>query len=403
MISLQLSGGPLSKELTALRKQYHYSEGIIARLAFYYGVFRAIRMIEALRTPVRKLAIRVNTLRTSPDKLIDELNEAGIQAFPSRIYRDVIFVKIEGPFRVKKVNKKIVVKDKSAEGVMLGANLYAPGLLEMDQDIKIGDEVNIVTRFGEIIAYAISKVSAAEKVVKGIVAEVKESIYRMPNLKTLRSFMIGNAYPASLVATEALKWFSPKSDERILCVSPSAEDLAYLLQLVKGEAEITVISKTDLEEIRIKEAIRKMRLENFEKNIRWHTVDYKYIRFDPETFDSIFVSPRSSKIGLRPRITGFIKEEDIIILSRETRRLLDKLVPALRKGGRLLYAVPSLDPAEGEFIVKYLINNWEMEPRAREYRWGSPGIKDILGGDKTLRTYPDVHDDIGYFAALLTK
>ncbi len=398
-----LSGGPLSRELTALRKHYHYSESIIARLSFFYGVFRTIKMIEALRKPVRKLAIRVNTLRVSPDRLIDELNKAGIQAFPSKVYRDVIFVKIEGPFEVKRVSKKIVVKDKSAEGVMLGANLYAPGLLEMDPDVKIGDEVNIVTRFGEIIAYAISKVSAAEKVIKGIVAEVKESIYRMPNLKTLRSFVIGNAYPASLVATEALKWFSPKPDERILCISPSVEDLAYILQLVKGEAEITVISKTDLEEIRIKEAIRKMRLEDFKKKIRWHTVDYKYIRFDPEAFDAIFVSPRNSKIGLRPRITGFIKEEDIIILSRETRRLLDKLVPALRSGGRLLYAVPSLDPAEGEFIVKYLMNNWELKPKTGEYRWGSPGIKDIPGGDKTLRTYPDIHDDIGFFAVLMSK
>lgn len=403
MNRLLLSGGPLNKELVALRKQYHYSESIIARLSFFYGVFRAIKIIEALRKPTKKLAIRVNTMRVSPDRLIEELNEAGIQAFPSKIYRDVIFVKIEGPFEVKKVDKKIVVKDKSAEGVMLGANLYAPGLLEMDPNIKIGDEINIVTRFGEVIAYGISKVSAAEKMIKGIVAEVKESLYRMPNLKTLRSFVIGNAYPASLVATEALKWFSPKPDERILCISPSAEDLAYILQLVRGEADITVISKTDLEEIRVREVIRKMRLEEYEKRIRWHTVDYKYVRFDPEAFDAIFLSPRNSKIGLRPRITGFIKEEDIIILARETRRLLDKVIPALRKGGRLLYAVPSLDPAEGEFIVKYLINNWDLKPKAGDYRWGSPGIKDVPGGDKALRTYPDVHDDIGYFAALLIK
>jgi len=398
-----LTGGPLAKELMQIRKRYHYSESIVARLAFFYGVFRAIRIIEALRRPPRNLAIRVNTMRTSPERIIDELKRAGIQAYPSRVYKDVIFVRIEGPFDVKKVDKRIVVKDKSAEGVMLGANLYAPGLLEVDETVDIGDEVNIVTRFGEVIAYGISQISAAEKVVKGLVVEVKESIYRMPNLKTLRPFAVGDAYPASLIATEAIKWLAPSRDERILCISPSAEDLAYMIQLTGGNADITVISKTDLEEIKIREAIRKMRLERYERHIRWHAVDYKYIRFDPESFDAVFVTPRSSKIGLRPRISGFVKEEDVMALSRDVRRLLDKVVPALRRGGRLLYAVPSLDPAEGEFIVAYLIETWKLIPRAREYRWGGPGIKEIPGGEKTLRTYPDIHDDIGFFAALLYR
>lgn len=398
-----LSGGPLAKELVQIRKVFHYSESVVARLSFYYGVFRAMRLIEALRRPTKNLAVRVNTMRASPDKVIEELKNAGIKAMPSRIYRDVIFVQIEGPFQVKKVDKEIVVKDKSAEGIMLGANLYAPGVLEIDEGINIGDEVNIVTRFGEIIAYGISKISSSEKVMKGLVAEITESIYRMPNLKTLRSFAIGDAYPASLASTEAIKWFGPTENERILCISPSIEDLAYIIQLTEGEADIMVISKTDLEEIKIRDALRKMRMDKFERRIRWHAIDYKYVRFDPESFDAVFLTPRNSKIGLRPRISGFLKEEDIISLSRDTKRLLDKVVPALRSGGRLLYAVPSLDPAEGEFINLYLMNNWKLRPRLGDLRWGSHGIKEIPGGDKTLRVYPDIHDDIGFFAVLAYK
>jgi len=398
-----LSGGPLFREFTQIRRVYHYSEDIVARLSFFYGVFRAIKMIDALRKPTKNLAVRVNTMRTSPEKVIDDLRRTGIHAYPSKIFREIIFVKIDGPFKVKEVNKKIIVKDKSAEGVMLGANLYAPGVLEISDNIKIGDEVNIITRFGEVIAYGISQISSEEKIVKGLVVEVKESLYKMPNLKTLRPFIVGEAYPASIVATEAIKWLNPTAGERILCISPSAEDLVYIIQLTGGNADITVISKTDLEELKIKEVLRKMKLDKFERMIRWHAVDYKYLRFDPESFDVAFVTPRSSKIGLRPRISAFLKEEDILALSRDAKRLLDKVIPAIRKGGRLLYAVPSLDPAEGEFIVSYLINEWNLRPIVRDYKWGATGIKEILGGEKTLRTYPDIHDDIGFFAALLLK
>jgi len=312
-------------------------------------------------------------------------------------------VKIKGPFKIKKVNKKIVVKDKSAEGVMLGANLYAPGILELDGNINIGDEVNIVTRFGEVIAYGISQIAASEKAIKGLIVEVKESIYKMPNLKTLKPFIMGEAYPATIIETEAIRWFSPMGGERILCVSPSVENLAYIIQLTEGNADITVISKTDLEEIKIKEGLRKMRLDRFEHRIRWHAVEYRYLRFDPNSFDCALITPRSSKIGLRPRISAFLKEEDIVSLSRDAKRLLDKVIPAIRDGGRILYAVPSLDPAEGEFIVRYLINQWGLRPVAKDYRWGTSGIKEITGGNKTLRTYPDTHDDIGFFAALLFK
>ena len=373
------------------------------RLAFYYGIFRAIRLIEALRRPPKKLAIRINTLRSSPDRVLEELRSAGIKAYPSKIYREVIFVDIEGPFNVKRVDKKIVAKDKSAEGVMMGANLYAPGVLEVGDGIKIGDEVNVVTRFGEIIAYGISQVSSEEKAIKGLIVEVKESIFRIPNLKVLRPFMMGEAYPASLVATEAIKWLRPNEDERILCISPSAEDLMYIIQLTGGNADITVISKTDLEEIKIRESLRKMKMNKYERKIRWHAIDYKYLKFDPESYDAIFVTPRSSKIGLRPRISAFLKEDDIINLMRDAKRLLDKVVPALKKGGRLLYAVPSLDPAEGEFIVTYLMNAWRLEPTPGEYKWGDHGLKEIPGGEKTLRTFPDIHDDMGFFAALLTR
>ena len=402
--SFRFTEGPLAKEIRALNRKFHYSVDIVARLSFYYTIFRAARIIDALRRPPKNLAIRVNTLNTTPEKVLERVREAGINIYPSRIFDDVLFVKTEGPFDVPIVDKKIVAKDKSAEGVYLGANLYAPGVLRMDDDINIGDFVNIITRFGEVVGYGKSQVSSSEKSYKGLVVETQQSVYKAPNLKTLRTFILGDAYVASLASTQALRWLSPSEEERILCISPAVEDLVYLIQLVGGPTErISVISKTDLEEFKLREGLRKLKMESIEKTIKFYVVEYRQIKFSPNSFDVIFVTPRNSKIGIRPRLMATLTENDILSFSRDIKILLDNIVPSLVKGGRILFNTYSMDPAEGEFIVQYLINTWKLEPITKRLRWGGTGLKDIPSGDKTFRTYPDIHDDHGYFAALLTR
>ncbi|MGQ4890990.1 MAG: PUA domain-containing protein [Candidatus Njordarchaeia archaeon] len=396
--------GPLSKEIRGMNSRFHYSVDIVARMSFYYTVFRAARLIASLRKPPKNIAIRVNTLNMSPEKVLDKIRESGIEIKPSRIFEDVLLVKVEGPFKVTMAEKRVVAKDKSAEGVYMGANLYMPGVLRMDSDIKVGDPVNVVNRFGDVVGYGVSQVSSGEKGHRGAVVEIKESPYKAPNLKTLRAFILGDAYVASLGTTQALRWLAPAGDEKILCVSPNVEDLVYLIQLVGGPSEnIAVVSKTDLEEYKLREGLRKMKLEKFENILRFYVIDYRRIKFPPKSFDAMYITPRNSKIGIRPRLSATITENEILAYSRDIKGLLDNLIPSLNDEGRLLFNTFSLDPAEGEFIVKYLVETWGLEPVVKRYRWGAPGIRDIPHGDKTLRVYPDIHDDHGYFAALMVN
>jgi len=44
---------------------------------------------------------------------------------------------------------------KAAESVMLGANLYAPGVLKAP-NVKRGDEVNIVSPLGDVVGFGIA-------------------------------------------------------------------------------------------------------------------------------------------------------------------------------------------------------------------------------------------------------
>jgi 16S rRNA C967 or C1407 C5-methylase (RsmB/RsmF family) len=166
---------------------------------------------------------------------------------------------------------------------------------------------------------------------------------------------------------------------------------------------VAVISKTELEEFKLRDGLRKLKLDKFEKKLRFYVIDYKQIKFPPNSFDAIYVTPRHSKTGIRPRLSVTLNENEILAYSRDIKSLLDNIIPSLSESGRLLFNTFSLDPAEGEFILKYVINNWGLEPVTKRYRWGDRGLKDIPNGDKSLRVYPDIHDDHGYFAALLVR
>jgi len=402
--SFEITGGPVNREIRGMQSKFHYSVDIVARLSLFYSIFRTVRIIEALRRPPKHLAIRVNTLNTTPEKALNKIVEAGIEAYPSKIYEDVLFVKIEGPFDITIVDKKIVAKDKSAEGVYMGANLYMPGVLRMDNDINPGDYVNVITKFGDIVGYGVSQIASGERASKGPVVEIKESVYKAPNLHTLRPFIMGDAYIASVASTEALRWFSPERGENILCVSPSLQDLVYIVQLVGGANEnIKVVSKTELEDAKLKEGLRKMKLADWERKLRFYIIDYKQIRFPKNSLDAIFVTPRNSKIGIRPRLTATLTESEILSFSRDMKTLINNLVPSLRPGGRLLFNTNSLDPAEGEFVTKSIVENWNLEPVAKRRRWSTPSVLDIPHAEKAIRVYPDEKEDHGYYGILLIK
>ena len=179
----------INKIIKEIANRYHYSPAIVARLSFWYSFPRAVSMIKALRTPPKEAVIRVNMLRSNPRYVFEELKAAGLTPQYSKLFREVLTIPIEGPNELGKIDKKIVIKDQAAEEIMMGApRLYDPGVLEIGEGIKPGDEVAIVTRFGRQIAVGISHIASGEKP-SGLVAEITNSLYFKPNLKALKVFI----------------------------------------------------------------------------------------------------------------------------------------------------------------------------------------------------------------------
>lgn len=400
---IRLAG--IDKFLLDLQTETRYAVDVIKRLAFWYGFERALKLIDSLRRPAPFLALRVNTQRASPARVLSELRAVNINARPSRIFDDVILIDVTGPHKVKEAPKKVVAKDRAAEEVLLGADLYADGVESMDEDIVRGDPVNIVTRYGEVIAYGRAAVSASSSL-KGRVVEVEESVYRVPNLRTTRPWIRGHVYYTTLASRQAHEWLDLEEARTVLLITPAPDDVAHVFQTAPEDVEITVVSKTQLEEAKLRSHLEAMKLPT--RRIRWYVVDYRYLHLQPGYFDAIIVRPRCSKTGIRPRISCFVKEDDIVSLARTASDLLMRCAPALKKGGRLLVINTSLDPLEGECVLAEFFQRQselagvKLEFVETKIRWGDRGVDTVWTGEHVLRTYPDRHD-LGLFAAVLER
>lgn len=394
-------GGTIRAKAAALSRTLNYSADVILRLSFFYGMHRAIRLIRHLKKPSARQPIRVNTLKKDPEAVLASLRlVAGLEVEPS-IFEDVLLVTIKGPYEVQTTGKAIIAKDKSAEKVMLGSNLYRPGVMRLGSEIEKGEEVNVKTQFGDVIAYGYSNLSAREKEMPDLVVRVEESKYKLVNLENLEVFQRGWAYPAPLLSTQAIKWFDP-IEESILCVFPDYRDLAYLISLSDGNADVTVMTESNLEERMIKKGLRGLKMGKWIDRIQWvQRKRQMYLKKKP--FDAVLLSPKASKIGIRPRISGYLKEEDILRLSRESRKLVEGLLPSVIEGGRLLFLLPSLDPAEGEENIEYFIQELGLQAFARKREVGHKGAAGYSCKERVLRSYPDIDDDEGWFASLLFK
>jgi 16S rRNA (cytosine967-C5)-methyltransferase len=125
-------------------------------------------------------------------------------------------------------------------------------------------------------------------------------------------------------------------------------------------------------------------------------------------FDAILLDAPCSATGTvrrHPDVKHLKGPKDLITLGREQDRLLDAAHRLLRRGGRVIYAVCSLIPAEGAArIAAALERGWKLEPfTAAELAF----LPEALTPEGYLFTHPGLWPDLGgmdgFFAARLIK
>ncbi|MFN3785297.1 MAG: 16S rRNA (cytosine(967)-C(5))-methyltransferase RsmB [Thiothrix sp.] len=122
--------------------------------------------------------------------------------------------------------------------------------------------------------------------------------------------------------------------------------------------------------------------------------------WDGQLFDAILLDAPCSATGVmrrHPDIKVLRRASDIAALQQEQARLLNKLWPTLRIGGKLLYATCSILPEENQQqVAAFLQANPDAIPLPLPVTWGRPQIygRQILPGEQQMD---------GFYYALLQK
>ena len=201
------------------------------------------------------------------------------------------------------------------------------------------------------------------------------------------------ALPARLLAV--------RPGERVadLCAAPGGKTA----QFAAAGASVIAVERDPNRAVRLRENLARLQLaaEIVVADVTaWHA---------DAPFDAVLLDAPCSATGTirrHPDIPHIKRASDIPGLCAAQDALLDAAAGLLRPGGRLVYAVCSLQPEEGAPRITALSERTTLVPdpiRADEL----PGLADAVGADGTVRTLPSMWREQGgmdgFFIARLRK
>ncbi|MEM1900690.1 MAG: RsmB/NOP family class I SAM-dependent RNA methyltransferase [Candidatus Nezhaarchaeales archaeon] len=362
-------------------------------------------VIETLSSPGSWYAVRVNTLKSSVNKVEEYFNRLGYEVKAIAEF-DVVLIKVLGPFDVPELSKRIVVDKLTAESVMVGANVYVPGVINME-GVRKGDTVTITDPRGRPVAIARAVIDSKDLkfLRRGLVAETLVSTYKLPPIRSLDLYLKGEIFPQSLPSILAVKALDPKSGELIidLTASPGGK-LTYASQLMKNKGLIIGIDRSLSKVETLNENVQRLGV----KNAKILCLDSRYADLELSDLrgkvDAVIVDPPCSALGVRPKLYDELTEKSIKDLSEYQRQFMRAGFNLLKKGGRMLYSVCTISIEECERNVNYAIEELGMQLLEIPRLMGDKGINACLKhADRVVRFHPHIHDTPGFFYAVLVK
>ncbi|MEM2110015.1 MAG: hypothetical protein QW327_05985 [Candidatus Odinarchaeota archaeon] len=98
-------------DIYQIADKYDFKFSMVEFLLDTYGPKKGTAILAALRTPVKRYALRVNTLKTTSGEVIDKLLVNGIEAEVDKSFNDVIYIQVKGPYSIRE-SEKIIIADK---------------------------------------------------------------------------------------------------------------------------------------------------------------------------------------------------------------------------------------------------------------------------------------------------
>jgi 16S rRNA (cytosine967-C5)-methyltransferase len=191
--------------------------------------------------------------------------------------------------------------------------------------------------------------------------------------------------PSTLIACELL---APKPDERVLdaCAAPGGKT-GYLAQLMHNRGTLLAGDYEPLRLSRLQQNLARLGVTNAEVIL----VDWlrNPLAAGSPTFDAILIDAPCSNTGVIRRRTDVrwrLTPDDFRRMSHLQIRMVENILPYLRRGGRMVYSTCSIEPEENEEVVCQITAQY-------------PDLNCL-----ELRKVGPLHDNMdGAFAALFLK
>lgn len=379
-----------------------YDEELISTLSKVYGD-DLYKFLDSLKRPPSRYYVRVNTLRTPTDELIRRLRVRGIEVYKDEYLDEAIYFPVRHNPNIPSVSNYVIADKKASESVILGSDLYIPGVL--GGKFRKGSEVNILTPYGDVIAYGIAIVDSEDikKGSKGVAVKTIKSLYEVIKVRELPEYSEGLIYPQSLPSILVSRLLNPQANEVIvdMCAAPGGKT-GHLVELSKGKA---VVYAFDHSVRKVEDMIKELSRLGHLSSVKVFKADSRYLHTDFPWLlaDKVLIDPPCSTLGVIPKVFDVKRYKDIITLSKYQFQFISEAVRIVRKGGLITYSTCTVTLEENEENIRRAIKELGLEVVEPYIKVGTRGLVDELWGEYLLRFHPHIHGTPGYFIALLKK
>jgi 16S rRNA (cytosine967-C5)-methyltransferase len=359
-------------------------------------------VLEALSEPVRTYFVRCNTLKISPNELCGRLREKGLQVSQHAAIPEALGITVEGPEDVPLTGKKVVVDKNTAESVLQGANVYAPGVINCES-VRYGDEVTVLSEIGDTLATGTVQMSANEILTfrKGLAISIEKRRYKAPQIRELPEYSQGFLYPQSLAAMTTSRVLDPQPAETILDMNcaPGGK-LSHIAQLMRNYGRIVGVDRNAEKIATTRRTISNLGCLNVTVSIR----DSRYADVDLANLkpDRVIIDPPCSALGLRPKIYDHTTQRRVSDLAEYQKQFVKAAAGAVKPAGVVVYSVCTYTFEECEGVVEFAERECGLRVVDPAPCLASNRSEMHASHPLTQRFHPLV-DEIGYFIAKFEK
>jgi len=368
-----------------------------------------------LRRPPSDTVVRVNTIKSSTESVIKEINEhlektesrSSYKVIPHSTVNDAVLITpVQDRDSINDTLSSstagyVVVGEMCGLAVIRGAHVFAPGILCISPpSLSPGDHVRVMAdtkakclkgaKFfeGEMrhVANGVLRVSRDNLLrsdVTGVGVEITEKLYPCPSLNE-RDFC-GSFILQNLPSIIAGRLLDPKKDDKILdmCASPGGKT-THIAQLMENSGNVIALDKSLNKINAINRNCERLGVTNVRTFVMDGTkcvaetndsfsVDSLEPPFPLGTFDRILLDAPCSALGQRPQFYNKMRMKELKSFPKIQRKLFNAAVKKLLKpGGVLMYSTCTNDIEENENIVDWALDIHENIHLETKESFGHP-------------------------------